>query len=122
MRYDPRHMNVLADPSPDEFRQVCSRLTELAVEYLAGLNTRAVFPQTSGAATEALFAATAAPEEGLGVAALDELPQVLAHSRAQNARFFGYVLGSGDPIAASADLLASVLNQNVTSWRSAPAA
>jgi aromatic-L-amino-acid decarboxylase len=115
-------MSVLADPSSDEFRHVCSRLTELAAEYLASLDARTVFPRTSGAVTEALFAATAAPEEGLGLSALDELPQVLAHSRAQNGRFFGYVLGSGDPIAASADLLASVLNQNVTSWRSAPAA
>jgi aromatic-L-amino-acid decarboxylase len=117
-----RDMPVLADPSPDEFRDVCSRLTELAVEYLAGLDARAIFPQTSGPTTQALFAASAAPEDGLGLAALDELPQVLAHSRAQNGRFFGYVLGSGDPVAASADLLASVLNQNVTSWRSAPAA
>jgi glutamate/tyrosine decarboxylase-like PLP-dependent enzyme len=32
------------------------------------------------------------------------------------------VLGSGDPIAALGDLYASVLNQNVTAWRSAPAA
>jgi len=43
-------------------------------------------------------------------------------SRAQNGRFFGYVLGSGDPVGAVADLLASVLNQNVTAWRSGPAA
>jgi len=43
--------------------------------------------------------------------------------RAPRARaFFGYVLGSGEPVAALADLLASVLNQNVTAWRSAPAA
>ena len=43
-------------------------------------------------------------------------------SRAQNGRFFGYVLGSGEPVGATADLLASVLNQNVTAWRSGPAA
>src|SRR5439155_1699619 len=33
-----------------------------------------------------------------------------------------YVLGSGEPVGAIADLLVSVLNQNVTAWRSAPAA
>jgi aromatic-L-amino-acid decarboxylase len=33
-----------------------------------------------------------------------------------------YVLGSGEPVAAVGDLYASVLNQNVTAWRSAPAA
>jgi aromatic-L-amino-acid/L-tryptophan decarboxylase len=32
------------------------------------------------------------------------------------------VLGSGDPIGALGDLYASVVNQNVTAWRSAPAA
>jgi glutamate/tyrosine decarboxylase-like PLP-dependent enzyme len=32
------------------------------------------------------------------------------------------VLGSGEPVAAAADLLASVLNQNLTAWRSSPAA
>jgi aromatic-L-amino-acid decarboxylase len=32
------------------------------------------------------------------------------------------VLGSGEPVAAVADLLGSVLNQNVTAWRSSPAA
>lgn len=32
------------------------------------------------------------------------------------------MLGSGEPVAATADLLVSILNQNVTAWRSAPAA
>src|SRR3954453_14749552 len=35
---------------------------------------------------------------------------------------FGYVAGSGEPVGAIGAFLASVLNQNSTSWRSAPAA
>jgi aromatic-L-amino-acid decarboxylase len=62
------------------------------------------------------------PEKGLGEDALIGLQEVIGHSRAQNGRFFGYVLGSGESVGATADLLASVLNQNVTAWRSAPAA
>ncbi len=62
------------------------------------------------------------PRTGLGPAALDALARVVALSRPPGPRFFGYVLGSGEPVAALADLLASVLNQNVTAWRSAPAA
>ena len=58
----------------------------------------------------------------MGAAALDDLQSVIDASRLPNPRFFGYVLGSGEPIAAAADLLASVLNQNVTAWRSGPAA
>jgi glutamate/tyrosine decarboxylase-like PLP-dependent enzyme len=46
---------------------------------------------------------------------------VVEGSRAQNGRFLGYVLGSGEPAGAAADLLASVLNQNLTGWRSSPA-
>jgi aromatic-L-amino-acid decarboxylase len=37
-------------------------------------------------------------------------------------RFFGYVASPSTPAGAYADLLASALNQNVTSWRSSPAA
>jgi glutamate/tyrosine decarboxylase-like PLP-dependent enzyme len=66
--------------------------------------------------------AEALPETGLGAAALGALGAVLERSRAPTGRFYGYVLGSGEPVAALADLLASVLNQNVTAWRSAPAA
>jgi glutamate/tyrosine decarboxylase-like PLP-dependent enzyme len=58
----------------------------------------------------------------MGDRAFDALRDVIAHSRAQNGRFFGYVHGSGEPVAAIADLLASVLNQNLTAWRSSPAA
>lgn len=54
--------------------------------------------------------------------ALDDLGAVVDALRPGGPRFFGYVMGSGEPIAAAADLLASVLNQNVTAWRSGPSA
>ncbi|WP_292555235.1 aminotransferase class V-fold PLP-dependent enzyme, partial [Mesorhizobium sp.] len=44
------------------------------------------------------------------------------HARPSAGRFFAYVFGSGEPVGALGDLLAAVLNQNVASWRSAPAA
>jgi glutamate/tyrosine decarboxylase-like PLP-dependent enzyme len=37
-------------------------------------------------------------------------------------RRFPYVIGSGEPVGALGDFYASVINQNVTAWRSAPAA
>ncbi|MBS0366736.1 MAG: aminotransferase class V-fold PLP-dependent enzyme [Proteobacteria bacterium] len=79
------------------------------------------YPRTSGAQTRQAFEEPA-PREGLKGAALDALVDVIDMSRLPTPRFFGYVLGSGEPVAALADLLASVLNQNVTAWRSAPAA
>jgi aromatic-L-amino-acid/L-tryptophan decarboxylase len=61
------------------------------------------------------------PEKGLGGAAFDELSTVIEHSRSGNGRFLGYVMGSGEPVAALADLFTSVINQNGTAWRSGPA-
>ncbi|HYL94693.1 MAG TPA: pyridoxal-dependent decarboxylase, partial [Terriglobales bacterium] len=107
--------------SPDEFRRVALRMVELASELLAEAHSLPAFPRTSGAETERLFHSVL-PEAGLGTSALDLLPEVIRHSRPPTSRFFGYVLGSGEPVAAAADLLASVLNQNLTAWRSSPAA
>lgn len=113
-------MNPL-EISPDQFRRVVQQVTEVAVDYLTSLDSRSIAPKGSGAETESALKSSL-PEQGLGEDALKDLHDVVKHSRAQNGRFFGYVLGSGEPVAATADLLASVLNQNVTAWRSAPAA
>jgi len=113
-------MNSL-EISPDQFRHLADRITELAAEYLGSLDSRPIAPHTSGIESASLFETTL-PEQGIGEEALNDLSAVIDSSRAQNARFFGYVLGSGEPVGAVADLLASVLNQNVTAWRSGPAA
>jgi glutamate/tyrosine decarboxylase-like PLP-dependent enzyme len=107
--------------SPEEFRRVAERVTQIATDYLTTLDSLPTFPLTSGAETERLFH-TPLPELGIGANALTALSDVLGHSRPPSPRFFGYVLGSGEPVAAVADLLASVLNQNLTAWRSGPAA
>lgn len=107
--------------SPEEFDLLADRVCRAAGEYLAGLDGRASFPATSGAATAVAFERPL-PEQGAGYAAFDDLAAIADHSRPGNARFFAYVLGSGEPVAALGDLYASVLNQNVTAWRSAPAA
>jgi hypothetical protein len=105
----------------EEFRALADRVVDLAAGLLAGLPTARAFPETSGAETQAAFDAPF-PEDGLGPVALDALARVIALSRPPGPRFFGYVLGSGEPVAALGDLLAGVLNQNVTAWRSSPAA
>jgi glutamate/tyrosine decarboxylase-like PLP-dependent enzyme len=107
--------------SPDEFRRLAEKVTQLTADYLRELDSRPISPSTTGEETERLLR-TPLNEKGVGAEALAGLQDVIEHSRAQNGRFFGYVLGSGEPVAAVADLLASILNQNVTAWRSAPAA
>ncbi len=113
-------MNAI-DVSSEDFRRLAERITELAANYLENLDGQRISPATSGQETLHLFGG-GLPEQGMGEEALASLPHILRLSRAQNGRFFGYVLGSGEPVSAVADLLASVLNQNVTAWRSGPAA
>ncbi|HEX3819551.1 MAG TPA: pyridoxal-dependent decarboxylase [Candidatus Sulfotelmatobacter sp.] len=107
--------------SSDQFRRLGDRVTKLATEYLETLDSRPIAPPTTGAETVRLFQ-TAIPEHGIGEKAFDLLSEVIRCSRAQNGRFFAYVLGSGEPVGAAGDLLVSVLNQNATAWRSGPAA
>src|SRR6266542_3943899 len=107
--------------SPEDFDLLADRVCRAASDYLTGLDRRPSVAATSGTATAEVFEGPL-PEQGAGSAAFDDLARVADHSRPGNARFFGYVLGSGEPVAAIGDLYASVLNQNVTAWRSAPAA
>jgi glutamate/tyrosine decarboxylase-like PLP-dependent enzyme len=109
------------DLTTAEFQALASRVTSLAVELLRELPALPTFPAVTGQQTADRFNEPP-PETGLGPAALDALRDVIALSRPPSPRFWGYVLGSGEPVAALADLLASLLNQNVTAWRSAPAA
>ena len=113
-------MNPL-EISSAEFRRLAERVSELAARYLEELDGKSIAPRTSGAETVRMFQAPL-PEKGMAEDAFDLLPEVMRASRAQNGRFFAYVLGSGEPVAATADLLAGVLNQNATAWRSGPAA
>ena len=107
------------DISPEQFRQLAASITDLSADWIGTLDSRAIFPATSGTECERLFS-TELPEHGVGVKALTALRDVLAHTRAQNGRFYGYVQGPGEPVAALGDLLASILNQNMTAWRSSP--
>jgi aromatic-L-amino-acid decarboxylase len=106
--------------SDEQFRRLAAEVAALSAEYLGSLDQRAIFPQTSGAKTEELFALQL-PEHGMGEQALGALREVMAHSRSQNGRFFGYVQGPGEAVSALGDLFASVLNQNMTASRSSPA-
>ena len=114
-------MNPL-ELSGERFRHLAEDAVQMTAEYVSTLHQRRVFPETRGVDTERLFASDeAAPENGLGETALAALADVISHSRAQNGRFFGYVQGSSEPVAALGDFVASVLNQNMTAWRSSPA-
>jgi glutamate/tyrosine decarboxylase-like PLP-dependent enzyme len=113
-------MNPL-EISPEQFHDIVLEVGELATDFLRSLDTTRAYPEVTGAQTAQTFGGPA-PEEGLGSESLAALTNVLALCRPPTGRFFGYVLGSGDPVGAAADLLASVMNNNVTAWRSSPSA
>jgi aromatic-L-amino-acid decarboxylase len=106
--------------SADEFRAIAEGVNRLAADFLSSLDDRKAVSATSATHTAAFSVPLA--EEGLGEAALRDLEAIAEHVRAPTGRRLPYVLGSGEPIGALGDLYASVLNQNVTAWRSAPAA
>ena len=112
-------MKTLELPTED-FRRLATTVVELCSEYLRTLEDRSTFPGVTGPESECLFNLDL-PEGGMGDQAFAALTDVIHNSRCQNGRFFGYVQGSGDPIAALGDLLGSILNQNITAWRSSPA-
>jgi glutamate/tyrosine decarboxylase-like PLP-dependent enzyme len=113
-------MNSL-EISPGEFRALADEIVALAARYLSELDSLPSFPQdVAGTKLQQMFSGPL-PENGLGRRALASLPDVIANCRPSGPRFLGYVAGSGEPVAACADFLASVLNQITTAWRSSPA-
>ncbi|MGO4840521.1 pyridoxal-dependent decarboxylase, partial [Rhizobiaceae sp. 2RAB30] len=104
-----------------ELSRLVAAAAELASAYWASLDQRRAYPATSGEATSKLFALPW-NEHGRGADVLQDFTLMAEHARPSTGRFFGYVAGSGEPVGALGELLAATLNQNVTAWRSAPAA
>ena len=97
---------------------------EFVGEYYAGLRDRPLFRKPTSEQVRPLLDG---PVPTAGVA-FDELlrtiREVIVEYSRHNAhpRFFGYVSSPGTPVASIGSMIASALNINLTSWRSAPAA
>lgn len=109
------------EASDRELAALMAEATKLAAEYWASLAGRPSYPSSVGAETTRLFDRPWS-DEGQGHQILNDFRAISEHVRPCTGLFFGYVAGSGEPVGAIGDFLASVLNQNATSWRSAPAA
>lgn len=111
------------DITDDELRELSAQSVALVADYFARVAEFPVFPDTDAARVAERFR-TNVPIEGEPLAALmEDCRAVLDASRhSGHPRFFGYVASPSTPAGAYADLIASALNANVTSWRSAPAA
>ena len=112
------------NPAADEVRRIGREAVEVMAEYYDSLSSLRVFPDTSASEIRDRID-EALPESGEGFSRLLEILRdvIIPLSRHNgHPRFFGYVASPGTAATAIADLLASVLNASVTSWRSAPAA
>ena len=107
--------------TPDELSAAMESAFALAKDFWATLPERGSYHRATGAETTRLFTRPWG-DAGLGAAVLDDFRAIADRSRPPGGSFFGYVLGSNEQIAALAEFLAAVLHQNVTAWRSGPAA
>ena len=104
-------------------RELSQQATALVMEYFARISDLPVFPDTSAEELDGLLSSVL-PVEGSPIEQVIKDCRALIEASRHNGhpRFFGYVASPSTPVGAFADLIASALNQNVTSWRSSPAA
>ncbi len=94
-----------------------------ALDYFDTTAAAPIYPPVTARGLLAL-ADEPLPETGQPISeAMDHFAALAALGRKNgHPRMFGYVQSSGSFAGVAADFLASALNQNVTSWRSAPSA
>jgi aromatic-L-amino-acid decarboxylase len=111
------------DLAAEEVRRIGGEAVDLVADYYDSIRDRPVFSGATARDVSERLDQTL-PEAG---ADFDELlgvfRDVILRFNRHNGhpRFFGYVASPGTAVTALADMLASALNSNVTSWRSAPA-
>lgn len=109
---------------PEKLREMLLRAFELVNWYYATLPDMRVNPVTTSRELRTLLyeplPRNATTLEEVLKTVRDVVYPLSRHNG--HPRFFGYVSSPGSAAAVIGDLLASALNANVTSWRSAPAA
>lgn len=111
------------DLTPEAREQLGRAALDWALRYFAEQVELPVYPTISASELTARLSGPLPndPQDVAGVMAdFDEVARYGRHNG--HPRMFGYVQSAGSFAGVIGDLLASAINQNVTSWRSAPAA
>jgi aromatic-L-amino-acid decarboxylase len=122
---DPDRRDASLDLTDEDFHALLAGVTALVEQEVAAARSGPVFerPPSAVEVERMVGADRALPADGESV---DDLlvacAAVLAGGRRTTPTFFGYVQSPPAPVGAAADLLASAADQNLTSWRSGPAA
>ncbi len=120
---DSRVRRASLDVPEDVWRELSAQAQAFVTEYLENVSELPIFPQ-GAIADFASLSPDELPLEGAAVEKiLEECRAIRDGSRhTGHPRFFAYVASSASPVGVIADFMASALNQNLTTWRSAPAA
>jgi glutamate/tyrosine decarboxylase-like PLP-dependent enzyme len=113
------------DLAEEELRTLLAGVATLVEQEVTAARYGPVFehPPSAAEVDRLVGADRSLPADGEGVEELlAACAAVLAGGRRTTPAFFGYVQSPPAPVAVVADLLASAADQNLTSWRSGPAA
>lgn len=111
------------DLSEAAMNELSMQTTALVLDYFARVSELPVFPETSaGTSLRRLGAEIPLEGEPIGKLLNDCRAMFDASRHNGHPRFFGYVASPATAPGAFADLICSALNENVTCWRSGPAA
>jgi aromatic-L-amino-acid/L-tryptophan decarboxylase len=121
-RLDPQQATGLTDMSPDAFRAAGHEVVDLIADYLAGVESYAVFPAIEPGSIAPSFAAHApdAPEPIADILAdVDRL--ILPNATHwQHPGFFAYFSTSASAPGILGEMLTAALGQNPMLWRTSP--
>ena len=112
------------DVDEGSMRALADGAVALVTDYFTHVSEFPVFPESDAIDGLDEISGAGLPVEGEDLERIFADCRLLMNASRHNGhpRFFGYVASPATPLGAYADLIASALNQNVTSWRSAPAA
>jgi aromatic-L-amino-acid decarboxylase len=122
---DPDRRDASLDLTAEDFRALLAGMTALVEQEVARAQSGPVFehPPSAAEVDRIVDSDRALPADGETVEEmLAACAAVLAAGRRTTPTFFGYVQSPPAPVGMAADLLASAADQNLTSWRSGPAA
>ena len=111
------------DLTPAQREQLGRAALDWALRYFAEQTRLPVYPAVSASELTARLSNTLPNDPQDPATVIADFDAVANYGRHNgHPRMFGYVQSSASFAGVVADLLASAINQNVTSWRSAPAA
>lgn len=105
-------------------RALAEQAVALVEDYFKRVPLLPIFPDKTSTDRLAGIIESRLQDEGEEIERIMDDCRLVIDASRQNGhpRFYGYVASPSTPVGAYADLIASALNSNVTSWRSAPAA